>query len=481
MEKIGIHRNTAATYTIQTKMHEGKQHLVVPVVMMVEGVHSGSRGPLLHTAEELGRFTAAWNGIPIVVHHPQDPSGNYISANSPQVIDREKVGAVYNTRIEDNKLKAEAWIQIDKISQVSPVALAHIRQGLPLDVSVGVFSDEEDSQGEWNGETYSAIARNHRPDHLALLPGEQGACSWQDGCGIRTNSSNSKSKANEKVMTEEEIAALKQQAVDNIISTQLNNNVSGFRERLDRIRSLVDSMDNETTIHYLEEVYDGYFIYVKRVRNSNGPTQETYLQQHYSMGANNVVELVGEPVPVVKNITYTTVQTNKMTRTKPIKQAMDVNSKSSCFLGKVERLIQSNKTHFTEGDKEWLLTQEESTLDKLMPKDTAIDVNSDSTLQAFRNTIKTEEDAIKLAPESVQANLRAGLKLYQAQRDALVEKIITNSEKDTWKKEELLAMSFETLEKIGKSIKTPVDYSLNGGQPPIQSNGEEEVLMPTGA
>lgn len=480
MEKIGIHRNTAATYTIQTKMHEGKQHLVVPVVMMVEGVHSGSRGPLLHTAEELGRFTAAWNGIPIVVHHPQDPSGNYISANSPQVIDREKVGAVYNTRIEDNKLKAEAWIQIDKISQVSPVALAHIRQGLPLDVSVGVFSDEEESQGEWNGETYSAIARNHRPDHLALLPGEQGACSWQDGCGIRTNSSNSKSKANEKVMTEDEIVALKQQAVDNIISTQLNNNVSGFRERLDRIRSLVDSMDNETTIHYLEEVYDGYFIYVKRVRNSNGPTQETYLQQHYSMGANNVVELVGEPVPVVKNITYTTVQTNKMTRTKPIKQAMDVNSKSSCFLGKVERLIQSNKTHFTEGDKEWLLTQEESTLDKLMPKDTAIDVNSDSTLQAFRNTIKTEEDAIKLAPESVQANLRAGLKLYQAQRDALVEKIITNSEKDTWKKEELLAMSFETLEKIGKSIKNPVDYSLNGGQPPIQSNGEEEVLMPTG-
>ena len=481
MEKIGIHRNTAATYTIQTKMHEGKQHLVVPVVMMVEGVHSGSRGPLLHTAEELGRFTAAWNGIPIVVHHPQDPSGNYISANSPQVIDREKVGTVYNTRIEDNKLKAEAWIQVDKISQVSPVALAHIRQGLPLDVSVGVFSDEEESQGEWNGETYSAIARNHRPDHLALLPGEQGACSWQDGCGIRTNSLNSKSKANEKVMTEDEIAALKQQAVDNIISTQLNNNVSGFRERLDRIRSLVDSMDNETTIHYLEEVYDGYFIYVKRVRNSNGPTQETYLQQHYSMGANNVVELVGEPVPVVKNITYTTVQTNKMTRTKPIKQAMDVNSKSSCFLGKVERLIQSNKTHFTEGDKEWLLTQEESTLDKLMPKDTAIDVNSDSTLQAFRNTIKTEEDAIKLAPESVQANLRAGLKLYQAQRDALVEKIITNSEKDTWKKEELLAMSFETLEKIGKSIKTPVDYSLNGGQPPIQSNGEEEVLMPTGA
>lgn len=480
MEKIGIHRNTAATYTIQTKMHEGKQHLVVPVVMMVEGVHSGSRGPLLHTAEELGRFTAAWNGIPIVVHHPKDPSGNYISANSPQVIDREKVGAVYNTRIENNKLKAEAWIQIDKISQVSPVALAHIRQGLPLDVSVGVFSDEEDSQGEWNGETYSAIARNHRPDHLALLPGEQGACSWQDGCGIRTNSSNSKSKANEKVMTEDEIVALKQQAVDNIISIQLNNNVSGFRERLDRIRSLVDSMDNETTIHYLEEVYDGYFIYVKRVRNSNGPTQETYLQQHYSIGANTVVELVGEPVPVVKNITYTTVQTNKMTRTKPIKQAMDVNSKSSCFLGKVERLIQSNKTHFTEGDKEWLLTQEESTLDKLMPKDTAIDVNSDSALQAFRNTIKTEEDAIKLAPESVQANLRAGLKLYQAQRDALVEKIITNSEKDTWKKEELLTMSFETLEKIGKSIKNPVDYSLNGGQPPIQSNGEEEVLMPTG-
>lgn len=482
MEPLHIHTNKSNGYQIRTEMHEGKSHIVVPVIMMVEGVHSGSHGPILHTAEELGRFPASWDGIPIVVQHPQDQTGAFISANSPQVIDREKVGRVYATQMENSKLKAEAWIELSKITQVSPVALAYIRQGLPLDVSVGVFTDEEESTGEWAGEAYQGIARNHRPDHLALLPGEQGACSWADGCGIRVNQSNNKMNANEKVMTDEELNQLKQTAMDRVINSQLNANVTGLRERLDKIRAMVDSMDNETTYHYLEEVYDGYFVYVKRARNSQGPTQETYLQQHYSAGANGTIDLVGEPVQVVKNISYTPIQANKLIRTKGGKQTMETNSKTTCFLGKVDRLIQSNRTQFTEGDKEWLLNQEETTLDKLFPKDTAIDVNSEQALQAFRNTVKTAEDAINLAPVELQANLRAGLALHQEKRNALIKKIMDNSEAGTWKEEELTAMASDTLEKIGKSTKTPVDYSANGGgAPAVNGQGGEEVLMPTNA
>lgn len=184
MENYSLHLNG---YTIRREMHQGKAHIVVPTIMMKEGVHCGSHGPLLHPAEELGRHPGAWNGIPVIVYHPEDGEGNNISANAPQVIDEEVIGRVYHTTMSNGDLKAEAWLDELKLQQVSPETLEYINQNRPLDVSVGVFTDDEETSGVWGEENYSAIARNHRPDHLALLPGMQGACSFADGCGIRAN------------------------------------------------------------------------------------------------------------------------------------------------------------------------------------------------------------------------------------------------------------------------------------------------------
>jgi len=174
-----------SNYTIRETTHRDKHYIVVPVVMMVEGVHNGSQGPILHLAEELGRYPAIWNGIPVMIYHPEQDGMN-VSANTPDMIDHDAVGRVYNTRM-NSKLKAEVWLDEEQLRQVSPSVLEYIRSGEPLEVSVGVFTDEEQSEGDFHGEHYNAIARNHRPDHLALLPGGVGACSWEDGCGIRTN------------------------------------------------------------------------------------------------------------------------------------------------------------------------------------------------------------------------------------------------------------------------------------------------------
>ena len=38
-----------------------------------------------------------------------------------------------------------------------------------------------------DGQAYNAIATDLKPDHLAVLLHEKGACSWEDGCGIRAN------------------------------------------------------------------------------------------------------------------------------------------------------------------------------------------------------------------------------------------------------------------------------------------------------
>ena len=185
-EDIGFYKELASNYEIRYEMYKGKQRIVVPVIMMQAGVHAGSHGPLLHLAEDLGKFPASWDGIPISIQHPQE-NGNNVSANQPHIIDNQVVGRVFNTHMEDGKLKAEAWIDQDRIQQISPEALKYIQDGKPLDVSVGVFTEDEYSTGDYNGEHYEGIAKNHRPDHLALLPGGRGACSWTDGCGVRAN------------------------------------------------------------------------------------------------------------------------------------------------------------------------------------------------------------------------------------------------------------------------------------------------------
>jgi hypothetical protein len=173
-------------YRIRHEEHDGRKHIVIPCTMMVEGVHAGSHGPIYHSIDELGKYPAAWDGRPIVINHPTDEDGNPISANNPDVMDRESVGKIFNTHVEGTKLTAEAWLDEQRLSQVSPQAKQYVESQKPLSVSVGVFTDEEKSNGNWQGESYKAVAYNHRPDHLALLPGEhqEGACSIADGCGL---------------------------------------------------------------------------------------------------------------------------------------------------------------------------------------------------------------------------------------------------------------------------------------------------------
>lgn len=203
---IGLYQVKSNNYEPRTEMYMGKKHLVVPVVMMVEGVHCGSAGPLFHSIEELGKYPASWNGIPVSIQHPEQ-DGQYISANSPEVLERQTVGQVFNTRTEGNKLKAECWVDIERIMSISPEAYAYLNSKRPLEVSIGVFTDDIETEGEWNGEHYSAVATNHRPDHLALLPGGTGACSWADGAGIRINSKQKGGESLDTTQTNENIVA----------------------------------------------------------------------------------------------------------------------------------------------------------------------------------------------------------------------------------------------------------------------------------
>src|SRR4051812_16335530 len=97
---------------------EGRSHVVIPMIILLEGVHTGSGGPLYYPKEELAKTPVVWNHKPIVVYHPE-LNGQGISACDPDVINHRKVGIMMNTTCDSKgRLKSEAWIESERANVV---------------------------------------------------------------------------------------------------------------------------------------------------------------------------------------------------------------------------------------------------------------------------------------------------------------------------------------------------------------------------
>lgn len=167
----------------------GKSYYVVPVVAMVEGVRFGANQttPELGLASEFGDVPIAWANRPLVLNHPK-VDDEFVSANSPEVLEAYSFGLTMNPVLQGKKLHMEAWIDVGRVEELGGEfsdTLDRIKAEEDVEVSVGFYSDIEKKKGRFNGQAYGAIWRNVKPDHLAVLEeGILGACSVEDGCGI---------------------------------------------------------------------------------------------------------------------------------------------------------------------------------------------------------------------------------------------------------------------------------------------------------
>lgn len=165
-------------------MYEGRPVIKVPVIMArSDVVMNGSLLP----QEEL--LPETWDGVPVTWGHPSNDQG-FLSAQTPDTLSEWGIGRIFNARVEGPALKAEAWIEVDRARNVAPgfvESLLSAKGEMPINVSTGYFSKDVKAQGELNGRTYEMINRDVKPNHLAILVGEDGACSWEDGCGLRGN------------------------------------------------------------------------------------------------------------------------------------------------------------------------------------------------------------------------------------------------------------------------------------------------------
>jgi len=579
------YRNPTRNYEIRYEMHQRRRHMVVPVVMMTEGVHHGSHGPLLHLADDLAKFPGAWNGIPISVHHPEE-DGVSVSANQPEVIDSQVVGRVYNTVFDNGKLKAEAWIDEELIKNVSPEAYQYLLLGKPLDVSIGVFTEEEYKSGEWNGEYYEAIAHNHRPDHLALLPGGVGACSWADGCGVRINeeggmkiygleyngtestawssptlgdfgvdgrwedlSQTERARiANhyligsaDAIRFEElkfpvvnpETGKLNEMALRAVISgrgaqaniptsqrrsarrtayrllnsefdagLEIPDNLSemikelvhlgfsvnelGYMDISQRIQDELDQMDDDVKVHFLEQCYDDYFVY--RVDRRDNQPSEFYKCAYYVDGES--IEFVGDPELVVKKIEYVMMKKEGEKEGKVMPKKHEKEEQGvPCCPEKVELLIQDERTHFEEADREWLLTLDEKQIAKLEPIDVLVHeqeiekqreellkMSQEQAVKVLEEKFSDPQKAMSLFPREIREQMEHGLRLYRQHRSETIEHILGNT--DVFTNDELENKPIDELEKLARAIKPKTDFSL--ASPVTHKIHEQDILLPMG-
>jgi hypothetical protein len=155
--------------------------------MIVSGVLSGSRGALYYPQEEIDRSPDSWNGMPLMLGHPVI-NGTHVSARDPDVLEKYGLGHIFRSKAK-GPLDGEAWFDVEAVKRVSKRVLNALEKGLPLEVSTGLFINSEPAPegATHNSMPYQFVARNFKPDHLAVLLDAKGACSLADGCGILRN------------------------------------------------------------------------------------------------------------------------------------------------------------------------------------------------------------------------------------------------------------------------------------------------------
>ena len=465
-------------YTLRYEGYEGKRYIVVPVVMMKEGVHSGSAGAVYHSAAELSHFPEAWNGIPVMVNHPAGPAGEPVSANSSPSVLSGKVGIIFNTFFENAGLHAEAWLDEAVLQSVAPEVLTYLAEGRPIEVSMGAFSDDEPATGQWNGESYAAISHNYRPDHLALLPHASGACGWAGGCGVRTNAEQLETQGvddvgdrmNKSLFLGMQMAGYQLRPLpDNPLQT--NAGALGYRALTRSIQQQLDTMDNEEVHHYLEEVYGKDFIY--SVERRNRPSS-LYRRGYTSAGAGATVTFADAIEEVVKEVSYVKAQpiTNNqdtgIVRTTPPKGAQKMGTNVNCGCpDKLDALIKTNG--FAETDREWLSALPNEHLDRLIAVNTVVEakepakvtekpVVTEPVVNAATPPM-TEEQVLAALSPAMRSQFEYGLKVHKDHRDGLIATITANTK--VYTADELGNQSDDQLEKIAQLVQ-PRDYSVNG-------------------
>jgi len=399
-----------------------RDYLVVPMVMMLEGVHSGSEGPYLYTSEELSKRVELWNRKPVVVYHPDGPT-----ACTKDILNTRGIGDIMNAKWDKNgkRLLAEAWLEEERVKKVDGRILEAIENEETLELSTGLFADSDEVAGEFNGIEFNGTLTNYGPDHLAILPDQEGACSIEDGAGFYRND-----KGQKIILSK---------------SWMKHFNELSFNTIRGQLETAIATKDE---YRYVEDVFDSTFVW---------SSDAGMWEQDYKVEKNNVI-VSGIPVAVVRKLTY-----------EPLKNKSKVKKVRRITMDKdklVENLTSNVTSQWEEDDRDYLMDLDEGRLQSMQPKknqntdvqntetqgndDTNGDVTAQNATTAEAKTPReplSEDEYKAQMPASIRNRMERLERMEQAEADRLTA-IITKNPKNTFTEEWLKTQDIEMLQNL---------------------------------
>ncbi len=275
----------------------GRDHYVVPTVMMVEGVHNGSSGAGYYAADVMRKADIAWNSKPIVLGHPAAEDGTPLLAASADVLNAFQVGILCNTQTgEDCRQVSEAWLEKSLLESKAPELATAVAAGQVVEVSTGYYLEADMTQGIWNSENYTWKATSLQPDHFAILPkGVTGACSVNDGAGLCRNEEGD--SADETTEGEDEVGEFSVPAGKSL-------------------GDVLEAISAEIYSKFPDDVNSGDFTYVVEVFPEHVIFRRSgeLFSVAWAFDADGRVALTGPVTPVKKEVTYTPIRNSSMTK-----------------------------------------------------------------------------------------------------------------------------------------------------------------------
>lgn len=502
----------AAGAEIRTAMFEEREHIVVPVVALIGDeviFATNASGPELVPSPVIAASFFEWNGRPIVGDHPKNDAGTPVSANDPDVHERQAFGRIAAPRYEKGRLLMEAWLDPRKAAKVGPDAVGVIERAKahePIEVSVGAYVEVDPVEGKTaSGKPYIGVWRSIGSDHLAMLPeGMTGACSGAMGCGaprlmrrhLVTASGLELQDEQEKPMKEETKRTLRER-VRSLFGGSDALELLRFRGAEEGVSDadLRGSLDRalfaeEPGYLGIDAVFAGENLVVYAV----APEQKvTLYRRAFTLDEGGAVTLAGEKEAVEPVTRYEPVTAAK-SEAEPVAASCgchkpgdglaaqtqgETMSKTKELVG---RLIANERSPFTDEDRPALEAMAEEKLSALE--------------QSFAEPPKAEpvkeepkEEPPKADPQAVTLSrgeyedMRAAAASFKAQqkreKDTLVSTLKTAQ--DAYTGEELSALSLDELQKVAKLAKVDTVAApsyVGRGIPRTADSGEDIYRNP---
>ena len=480
MIKKHFKASSILTTEIRTAIFQDREHIVVPLIAIVEGVvhASNSENPELVLASELAIAPGGWNGRPVIGDHYKDRQGP-ASVNDPKVLEETSFGVIFNTKLEEKKLKMEAWLDPKRAEKVGTEAveiLARVRAHEMIEVSVGAFVTSEEKKGMYSGKSYNGIWRNIVPDHLALLPeGLEGACNIEMGCGApRASKENTMDKQGSFVDRLKRLMGLKSN-----LETAEDTSDSDLRNMLDQALyaeepgylGINDVFPDDNLVVYMVAPEDKYMTFRRGYSQSkNGDVKLKDDREEVRMITRY------EPVTAQQGGQCTTCGVTTLQSSKEDKKMEDKEKAE-----RVKALIECPKTPWVKEDQSYLEALSDDRLNVFEaevkePKETVtveetetktVEGTETKTVEGTETPVvepKTIEAWMAEAPEEIR-EIVASARATEAKKKTNLIVGIRAATKDIYTDKELDAMNIAELEKLSRFAKvpeTPKDYSGQG-------------------